>query len=152
MSFKDAFSQGLSAAAHAESQIKEIDSVFSELNKQIMEASNGKIEILRMDTYEEVDLTASITALTSVTGMLNRKKIIGIFSQTPKGKNSTQIGVVKIDKKGYPCEIKFGGDRLICEDKKSLTKALNYLLADVEVGKTLTKLMNLEEDISDQDL
>ncbi|WP_323614344.1 hypothetical protein [Pseudomonas putida] len=152
MSFKDSFSQGLSAAAHAENQTKEIDSVFVELNEQIMEASGGKIEIYRRETYEEADLTGTITALTSVTGMLNRKKIVGIFAKNPNQKNPSLIGAVKIDKRGYPCEIKVGETRLICEDKSSLTKALNYLLADVEVGKTLTKIMAYKEGKPDASL
>lgn len=147
MNFKESFSKGLSAAAHAENQTKEIDSVFFDLNEQIMEASDGKIEISRRETYEEPDLTGSITALT--TGILNRKRIVGIFAQTPKGNFSSQIGAVKIDKRGYPCEIKVGDSRLVCEDKRSLTKALNYLLADVDVGKTLAKIMALKEDDSD---
>ncbi|AHD17268.1 hypothetical protein C163_16450 [Pseudomonas sp. FGI182] len=157
MNFKESFGKGLDAAAKAQELTNEIDSIFEELDQQIQEASDGKISIFRKSTYESLDSTASVglgtigaataAATLAASGLLNRKKVTGIFANRPGSKkDSIQLGTFKIHKKGYPCEIQFGDDRLICEDKKSLEKALNYLLSDVEIGKSLAKIMNRIEE------
>jgi hypothetical protein len=146
MNFKDSFEKGLTAAAEAQALIGEIDSVFSELDRQITEASEGKVSIFRKTAYEPIDSLSAVGAALSLatSGLMNRKSYVGIFAENPNIQNSSvEIGKVQTHKRGYPCEIKFESERLICEDKKSLEKALSYLLSDVEVGKSLNKLVNL---------
>jgi hypothetical protein len=148
MNFKDSFEKGLTAAAEAQVLIGEIDSVFSELDRQVIEASEGKVSIFRQETYEPIE--SSITGIgaalaSAATGLMNRKRVVGIFAKNPNVKSSAvELGTVQVHKRGYPCEIRFGSERIVCEDKKSLEKALNYLLSDVDVGKSLAKLVNLK--------
>ncbi|NWB91590.1 hypothetical protein [Pseudomonas agarici] len=146
--FKSSFDQGLKAAASAAAVHAEIDSVFSEMNTQISEASDGKINIFRETRYDHG--FNSLIGMGIFSGATNKQsakieKTTYIVARNPlaQGSNKGDLGTVHTHKDGYPCEIKIGDDRYICEDKPALEKILSVMLSDTDVGKTLRKLINL---------
>ncbi|QXH77457.1 hypothetical protein [Pseudomonas salmasensis] len=144
--FKNSFDLGLKAAEAAAAKLAEIDSVFEEMNRQISEASEGKIAISRESRYSN-----SINALLGAGIFSNNKKsekpelTTYIVAKNPLSESSTKadIGEIETNKKGYPCEIRFGSDKFLCEDKVALEKVLSIMLSDPDVGKELARLINL---------
>lgn len=143
--FKNSFDLGLKAAADTAEKLAEIDSVFEEMNTQIIEASNGKIEI-----YRETRTNKSMETILGM-GMFSTKKLNEINTTTTyiiarnplsTKKRKADIGQIEFDKNGYPCEIKFGHDKFRCDDKQGLERVLSLMLADPDVGKELATLIN----------
>ncbi|SCZ38081.1 MULTISPECIES: hypothetical protein [unclassified Pseudomonas] len=143
--FKNSFDLGLKAAADTAEKISEINSVFEEMNAQIMEASGGKIAISRETRFD-----TTMETLLGL-GMFSQKKLIEksttttyIVAANPLSTKTKKadIGQIEINKNGYPCEIKFGNDRFVCDDKQALERILSVMLADADVGKEFTRLIN----------
>ncbi|SDR36969.1 hypothetical protein SAMN04490186_5696 [Pseudomonas grimontii] len=145
--FKNAFDQGLKAAADAAAVIAEINSVFDEVNTEISAASDGKVNIRRETRSDRTSMAAllGLGLFSSKQPEPEIKYITYIVAINPlaESSNKADIGQVDIDKRGYPCEIKFGGDKYLCEDKKGLERVLSLMLSDPEVGKQLSKLIRL---------
>lgn len=141
--FKDSFGKGLKAAGDVEARLAEIESVFSEMNKQLSEASDGKIQITRQTRASALDIFAM--GILGNAAQPSAPKITYIVATNPlaKGKNGEDIGVWEIDKYGYPCQIKFGNDSFYCEDKVALEQTLSTILTDPDVGRALQRLLNL---------
>ncbi|MDR9425715.1 MAG: hypothetical protein RI567_10590 [Marinobacter sp.] len=140
--FKKYFTKGLSAAEKAESNKNEIDSIFEELNSQLDEATDGKIEISRVKFYVSNAL-ADIASL-----MKPRETYLAIAAKNKKvkGCDYKQLARWKIDRNGYPCVIIIDRDEMYCEDKVALESNLQQLLSDPTVGDTLYKLMSMPAD------
>lgn len=144
-SFKDSFDLGLKAAANAAAVKSEIHSVFRELNSQILEASDGKIQI-KQEPRSSQGLNALIGIGLFSGGKQEKIEITTYIVATnplANKSNKVDIGEISIHKNGYPCEITFGGDKFICEDKSALEMTLSMMLADPDIGKEFTKLMRL---------
>ncbi|WP_024778265.1 hypothetical protein [Pseudomonas corrugata] len=145
--FKNAFDQGLKAAADAAAVIAEINSVFEEMNTEISAASDGKVNINRETRTDGASMAAilGMGIFASKPPAQEIKYITYIVAKNPLAENNNKadIGQVNIHKKGYPCEVKFGGDKYICEDKKGLERVLSLMLTDPEVGKELSRLIRL---------
>lgn len=141
--FKDSFGIGLKAAGDVEARLAEIDSVFSELNIQLSDASDGKIQIFRETRTEGIDLFN--LAILGKGPQSPRQKITYLVATNPlaTGKNKADIGTWEINKHGYPCQIKFGNDTFFCEDKGALEQTFSMLLTDPDVGRALQRLLNL---------
>lgn len=142
--FKDSFDLGLKAADDAAAKIEEINGVFSEMNAQLSEASEGKIQIIRETRRSPYDF---INSLAIPKDPLSITTTTYIVAQNPRtnANNKHDIGTWEINSRGYPCQIKFGGDNFFCEDKKGLEKILALMLSDPDVGKVLRRLMSLPD-------
>lgn len=143
--FKNSFDLGLKAAADTAEKLAEIDSIFEEMNTQVTEASEGKIEISR-----ETRIDKTIETILGM-GIFSTKKLNEVSTTTTyiiarnplsTKKRKADIGQIKFNKNGYPCEIKFGSDKFHCDDKQGLERALSLMLADPDVGKELAMLIN----------
>ncbi|MHA6126314.1 hypothetical protein ACX3YD_08950 [Pseudomonas fluorescens group sp. PF-1] len=144
--FKESFGKGLKAAGDVEAKLAEIESVFLEMNKQLSEASDGKIQITREARASALDLFTMGVLGKSAEPSAPRTTYIVATNPLAKGKNKEDIGVWEIDKHGYPCQIKFGNDSFYCEDKRALEQTLSTILTDPDVGRALQRLLNLNID------
>ncbi len=140
--FKEYFQKGLSAAEKAEVNKNEIDSVFDELNRQLDEATKGKIEISRVKFF------ASST-LADIASLKPRETYLAIAAKNKNVKDCDykELARWKIDRNGYPCMIIIDRDEMYCEDKVALEANMQRLLSDPTVGDTLYKLMNISSDV-----
>jgi hypothetical protein len=142
-----AFRDGLQAAEAADAARSEIDSVFSELDRQIGAASGGKVAIAR----QECQLPASQWEL--AIPFRPKKTYWAILAWNPTVPNSSSKLLAKWsqDARGYPCKITFERWERICEDREALENSLAELLGDATVGEKLyglTKLPQAEEATS----
>ena len=138
--FKIAFREGLTAAEKAEQAKKEINKVFEELNKQIKEISNNKIQIEIRNFQEKLDLTEILKhPIPEIRGYP------AIVAFNPKIKSSPvkQLARWAQDNRGFPCKITWNGNTKYCEDKEALEQAISELLKDPVIGEALDSLMKI---------
>lgn len=146
-----AFRQGLDAAEAAEIAKLEIDSVFDEIDKQLREASNGKIGIDRKEFYvkeESIPPFAAAFIATIPYALTGKKRDTywAIVAYNPSIPNSPvkELATWSLDRAGYPCKLTFEGINRSCSDRESLENSLAELLRDPNVGEKLSNLIKLE--------
>jgi hypothetical protein len=138
VNFIDSFSKGIIAAKKSEQNKDEIDSVFEILNRQISEASSGKIEIkIIFKSNPFLDFLA-------VASDVSKVSYWAITASNPLAEDfrPTEIAKWKADQNGYPCQIITDAEEIYCEDKGALENALQTLLASPVVGEKLYTVMN----------
>lgn len=137
-----AFKQGLAAAEEAQFAMREIDEVFATLNREAQVASEGKIAIERRKCEDRSSPKAVLAAISSEP-VITYWSIVAYNPTVPNG-HVKELSKWEQNRHGYPCKISWENVVLYCEDKESLEKALQELLADPIVGKKLSGLMGLE--------
>jgi hypothetical protein len=154
--FKEYFEKGLQAAENAAANKAEIDSVFEELDRQLDEATGGKISISRKEFYVNnnaiADFLNAINRLSSNPKESKPKETyLAIVAKNKTIKDCEYIQLAKLDihKDGYPCKITLNGDITYCEDKIALVETLQMLLSDTTVGSKLRTLINMEPHFID---
>lgn len=133
--FKKSFQNGIQSAIEADKNKEEIDNVFDSLNEDLREMTRGKVEFIRHQFAEEVNPL-------NITNMFNIEKYWAIAARNPKIESKAiEIARWNQDRSGYPCRIKFGNKKFICEDSEGLIEALEELLEDPHTGETCNNLM-----------
>ena len=137
--FSVAFKKGQEAALAADVSRKEIDTVFNEVRKQLLAATDGSIEIIRQERIKKND--PYVIKLFSPA-----EKYWSIDAINPKSDPSElitkELAMWEQAQSGYPCKISLGGTDSICHDKESLENALNWLLSDVRTAEKLRILIS----------
>lgn len=135
--FIESFNRGIEAAVNAELNFSEIDQVFSELNRQLTNATDGKVSITRRQGGGKI---AALVGLVTKIGNPTFEAPIGLFvtSSNPETP-AVEIAEWNTDRTGYPCSIQLGANKFICDDKEALEQALSRVLADPEVGKVMRR-------------
>ena len=137
VNFVEAYKSGLNSAELAEKNRNEINSVFSDLNQQLNNVTDGKILISRMQFQEK-------GTISSILNMENIKYYSAIAAANPFVRNSEkELARWSQDRNGYPCKIILGSETMFCRDKKGLENGRAELLRDPIVGETLRGLQNL---------
>ena len=140
VNFVEAFKAGLNSAELAEKRKNEVESVFNELNKQLADATNGRIIISR-DQLIDRDNAMGIMSVLSGGNMTYYSAIV---ASNPFAKNSRkELARWTQDRAGYPCKITLDSETMYCQDKKGLENGLEKLLRDPVVGETLRGLQNI---------
>ncbi|VVE00253.1 hypothetical protein PCO31110_02107 [Pandoraea communis] len=128
---------GLDAAKTAEDNRAEIDAVFDELNKQLLAATEGKVQIQRKEFRDGWQFTKNFQPVTYFA--------LAVCSTIPTV-NPTEIAKWNMARSGYPCEIELAGNgKWYCEDRKGLETAFGTLLQDPLVGETIQKYMRMPD-------
>lgn len=133
-----AFQKGLSAAENAVRIRKEIEKIFNELDRQILENTSGTISI----SIQEREGPSNLK--TFIDGKINKYHVICAINTKVAESSEKELAKWTQDRRGYPCKIEWGGSKIICEDGEALANALAELLADPIVGEKLYSLMNLK--------
>lgn len=138
--FKMAFREGLTAAEKAEQAKKEINKVFEELNKQIKEISDNKIQIEIMNFQEKLDLNK---LLKHPIPEIREYPAIAAFNPKIKSSPVKQLARWAQDNRGFPCKITWNGNTKYCEDKEALEQAISELLKDPVIGESNENLRTI---------
>ena len=137
VNFVEAFKSGLNSAGLAEKNKNEVNSVFSDLNQQLKDITDGRIVISRRQFLERGNFSLSID-------LVNEKYYSAIAASNPFVTGSDkELAKWSQDRNGYPCKIILGSQTMYCRDKQGLENGLEILLRDPVVGETLRKLQNL---------
>lgn len=135
--FKSNLALGLSAAARAQANRDEIQEILNELNNQISEATQGRLQIF--EKYQ--DPIGSITDTPTMFGVPNAG-ILTCINPLALSKRHIKIAGWKLAPSGYPCELNLAGEEMYCEDKEATEKALAFMLTDPIVGEVFFKTIN----------
>ncbi len=146
--FKRAFEEGLRAAADADRAREEIDSVFTHLNEQLNEISDGKIRIERRQ-FEKPKYPSPYADLESKKLEKRKHQAIAAINPMIPDEAVKELAEWSIDKRGYPCKIIWDDKEQFCEDKEALEHVLSELLRDPIVGGKFHMLMNLSPEIEE---
>lgn len=140
--FISSFQKGISAAQDAERNRKEISFVFKELNRQLDEATEGKIEIVRMD-FDEPSKDVFTNALAA---MLNSKKYraIAVRHKIHKAFNAKELAKWRQGPAGYPCWLTTSDLDLACENRQALEQGLAALLSSPSAGEAMYQAIKFE--------
>ncbi len=161
--FAEAYKLGLNAANKAKKSKEEINQIFYELKKQILEATDGKISVMRTRLPDPPKLgiisplkrrvlgmtessSSYIRELHEINSQIDEKEIQhwAIAAENLLVKNSEkELARWSQDRGGYPCKIILDSKTMYCEDKVGLENALTKLLSDPVVGETLYRLQNI---------
>lgn len=140
--FIDAFKDGLNAAEVADLARRDIDDVFSNLDKQIRKGSNGKLSIEKSE-YEVPSI--SWTKIFPIPPK-PKETYWAIVAKNPTIEQSyeTELARWQMDRRGYPCKLIWTQQEQVCEDRTALENCLAELLRDPIIGERLYALMNLK--------
>lgn len=126
---------GLNAAKAAQDNRSEIDSVFEELNKQLLSATEGKVKINRCEFQEGWQFTKNFKPVTYWA--------LAVCSTSPPIR-TTEIAKWKMERSGYPCQIELPGNGVwYCDNRAGLENALGRLLQDPLVGEIIQKYISI---------
>jgi hypothetical protein len=144
--FIKAFEQGQRAAEQAIESKAEINEVIRSLAQELMQATDGKLEIGIADSSSlSFDVWGSFT-----TGVKSKPPIPGgivkpqaIYARNLKAINTDLVTLAKWERphQGYPCVIAFNGREIGCHDREALERALAEMLQNAWVGEQLRALL-----------
>lgn len=146
--FKASLKKGLTAAEKAQDNRQEILSVLADLNAQLSEETEGTLEVIQEEDYKDQNALVRMAAF-SISGLggASKMEMLNYLScRNPRSSlNSTlKLSEFKLGRAGYPCELKFGGEEIFCEDRQALEVALSYLLSDPVAAEKMYKVMQFE--------
>ncbi|WP_449126124.1 hypothetical protein [Pseudomonas viridiflava] len=146
--FKLALKKGLDAAGKAEANRQEIESVLKELNEQLWEETEGKLEIVQERDYKDKSALARaafvIGGLTKQAADMQMVNYLSCKNPSSINQNQLKLSEFRIGRAGYPCELKVGDEEMFCEDKQAFEEALGYLLSDTVAAEKMYKVMQYE--------
>ena len=142
--FKSSLAKGFSAAKKSEANKAEIESVFKDLNRQLDEATDGKLTIDLVRFY----VNSTFSDLANLANLRPREtyRAIAAKNKVVEGCAYKELAKWELGRDGYPCVIILDDDEMYCEDKTSLEENLQCLLSDPVIGEKLYKLMVMKEN------
>lgn len=148
--FADAFKRGQNAAALAAAARAEVSAVFAEVNEQLNVATEGKLEIGRLDFEKPKKKTvADVLGGTSMHTLLARLEPAEtepwIAARNPQAANDKWVQLARWyrPQEGYPCQLTYDKTDARCHDRIALAEALAEMLANASIGEQIRKLLNL---------
>ncbi|MGO2154589.1 MAG: hypothetical protein ACTH5V_02350 [Serratia proteamaculans] len=139
--FKNSVLAGITAAKKAADNRNEINSVIEELNSQIKEVSDDKASFGITSYYRQTNNNALVAFISIAERMTSQKSeqynALCVFDN--EGKNGIEIAEWSQDDYGYPCTIKYNGQKFFCSNKTELEESLAKLLKEVKAGNAILK-------------
>lgn len=143
--YKDSLLAGIAAAKKAEDNRKEISSILANLNAQIKEISDGKATFGRATFQRRLENKAAqafVSLAQQLTLGRNTEEYEGLGIFNSEGKNGIEIAEWSEDDSGYPCSIRYSGEKTFCSNKQELENALSILLREVKAGEAIIEQIN----------
>jgi hypothetical protein len=146
--FKKAFEDGIENAKIAKIAKDEVKAIFEDLNKQLDDATSGKVKIKITRSTRVIKESFPNTFSSIIQGLgatrSENYSAISAINPTIESCPAKELAIWEQDKKGYPCTVSFNNEDIICDDKKSLERALENLLRDPSIADILSSLIKLE--------
>jgi len=140
--YMDSLEKGIKAADLAEKSRKEIESVITDLNRQLHDGTDGVLEIV-IDEYEkpkanpfEIEIWKPKETYYALTAKNKKFK-------TCKTK---KLAIWETAWAGYPCTMTYSSKTIRCEDKESLEIALAEMLQDSMIAERISYIINYVEE------
>ncbi|WP_139348403.1 hypothetical protein [Dickeya dadantii] len=153
--YKESLLAGIAAAKQAAANRNEIKSVISLLNNQVHEISNSKATFGIATFYKNAESPAA-QAFFSVASLMNQRikkeTYQALVIADNNEKNGIEIAEWLQDDLGYPCTIRYNGQKLFCSNKEELENSLAELLTDIHTGEAiLTQMSAYDRNLESSD-
>ena len=148
MDFITSFKEGLLSAENIEKEKSEIKNIFNELNKQIKQASDGKINIIIDEQYDTVDqypVTIPAPWYMPLKEGIQKKSKLYIVAEACLLESQRKFKIAEWKTSangGYPCIISYEEHEVCAFDEGSLIHELNNLIGSAYCGQIFNKLLN----------
>ncbi|CAE6724726.1 hypothetical protein [Paraburkholderia nemoris] len=155
--FADAFNRGQAAAVLAAQARAQVDEVFASAKQQLLEATNGRLELERRQFEKPRRRTAAdMFGVANIENMLNpipREMEPWIAARNPTAVDSEWVKLAKWERpqEGFPCLLSYDKRDVRCHDQESLAEAIAELLANAWVGERLRELLDRPEKTVEDD-
>ena len=146
--FIAAFRSGLNAAEKADLARKEIASVFRELNEQLRDPTQGRVEIITYEFEGHDDNFFGIGISSRYSATYGRAPTHwAVAARNPKAADTKprELASWQQDRAGYPCTLSWGGLERRGNDRESLQAALAAMLEDGIVAGRINGVMRLPD-------
>ena len=146
--FRKAFRSGQEAAGKADLARKEISSVFRELNEQLREPTEGRVEIITQEFEEQGDNPFGIAISYLQSAWYGRAPgHWAVAARNPQAGDTAprELTLWQQDRAGYPCKLSWGGVERTCHDRESLQEALAAMLEDAVIAGRINGVMRLPD-------
>ena len=146
--FEKSFRQGLDAAKAAQKARVEIKAVFSELNEQLSQASDGnaRLEIMELEEVlrRQNTMLGNIGALGAafMPRETRRYKALVVTHRSASDFRAREVARWKQDPYGYPCWIIVDAEETACSDRQALEGELAILASSPRVGEAVLAAMS----------
>ncbi len=148
--FATAFSAGQAAADSAQNARKEIAAVIDQLGTDVLEQSDGKIQMAVGESMSEVT-PLTLTAITKLgyqepNSILIFAKLHWLIARNPLAADDRWIRLAKIDfgTAGYPVSLIYDKVNTRCHDRDALEVALENFLESAWCGERVRPLLHRE--------
>ena len=135
--FRKAFSTGVEAAKLAAQNKREINSIITEVNDQLSEFYDGKVNfgVWNLSKRKKGKEGAGNLFL----GMMSLETISyqGLCISNYEKKDPIELVEWKVTENGYPCIIKYEDREAYCYNSEDLMAEISSLLSDVKTGKAI---------------
>lgn len=150
--FKKSLLAGVDAAKIAKANREEILSVIAEVNKQLNEVYESKLNFGIYNLLRSIEPKTKNILNTAFSHLsLEREAYQALAVADPSGKNPAPLADWQFSENGYPCKIIRGGLSSYCNNKEELEAEISSLLSEVRTGKTiLEKVSDYENKIKDE--
>ncbi|MCA8336091.1 hypothetical protein [Burkholderia multivorans] len=147
--FKQAFIQGQRAVQQAHEAKSEINAIFDQLSRDVMEITNGVVLL----SLEELTKAPYSYAVGSI--MAAASKLIGDTERFPTepwitarntsvegGGKRTKLAIFEEAETGYPLLLRYGKTEERCHDRVALERALAAFIAAPSIGERLMEVLD----------
>lgn len=138
--YKESLLAGIAAAKKAEDNRNEVKEVLDDLDRQIRNISGDKAGFGIATFFKEDDSHLSVGVLLTQGRKREQYKGLAIFDYNQR--NGIEIAEWIQNDSGYPCTIRYRGQKLFCSNKNELENALASLLRDVKTGEAILEQIN----------
>jgi hypothetical protein len=136
--FDSAIRAGIESAKSADIASREIGEIFSVLDKDVKNATAGKV-----GAHLEVNLfTNTLAALAKSQPAGNQIFTLSLISTSDKSKNS-QVATISKTSNGYPVQVVYGNTSVLAKDAVGLKSAISNIFMAPETGRALLSLSSL---------
>lgn len=142
--FREKLRRGLEAHDSANAAKREINSVIAALNEAVERETDGRVGVKIIATSMGLPgMAARIAALSAggVVSPVETEHWIVAFSTVYTDIKPLKLSRWDIDDAGYPCTLRFAGERLEAYDRESLENALGEMLEYTETGGAISAII-----------
>lgn len=144
--FADAFKRGQEAAESAARARAEVDAVFETAKNELLEASEGRIELARrpFEKPRQRTLADMFLAASAIRVGEAKETEPWVAARNPRAIDAEWVKLAKWERphEGYPCVLSYNNRDVRCHDRESLSDAIGELLASSWGGERLHGLLS----------
>lgn len=152
--FKESLKAGIEAAQEAERNKKEIALILENINDQVKDISDNKATFGKVTFKRVVERERSHPANIFIDSFIPPKmeEYEGLAILDGNKKNAIMLTEWEQNSAGYPCYIRYNGQKLICKDKMDLENSLSSLLEEVKTGEAILEQIRKASIPSDKSI